>query len=235
MPVRLATVNVAAPSLAEIRSRDRRGLAIVAVLALIPFVLLAWWARYMSPADWEVTTLQALATNGGPLALASSTLNMVGNLPLWAIVVGLTSLLVWRERGGRAAALVALTFASDLMAFLVKLLVERGRPDTEIVRQFYGPDSFSYPSGHTVRAAAFVATLIWVFAPVRLRLPLAVIGGALAGAVMGYARVSLGVHWPTDVIGGTLLGLAWFAVTAALLWVEPFGGPSPSHDEPLTD
>jgi undecaprenyl-diphosphatase len=207
-------------SLPDIRTRDRRGLALVAAVTLIPFVLLAVWAKYLSPADWELYVLSELARlNVGLMAVVTGTLNAVGNLPVWAVVILLTSLLVWHERGTRAAVLVALTFASDLFAFLVKLLVERARPDTAAA--FFGPDNFAYPSGHTVRATAFVATLIWVFAPARLRLPLAVLGGALAGAVMGFARVSLGVHWPTDVIGGTLLGLAWFSITAAVLWVEP--------------
>jgi undecaprenyl-diphosphatase len=137
-------------------------------------------------------------------------------------VIGLASIATGIVRGLNAAVLVALSFASDLAAFGVKLVVERDRPETAAVEQFFGADNFSYPSGHTVRAAALVATLIWLFAPARLRLPLAVAGGAAAGALMGFARVSLGVHWPTDTIGGTLLGIAWFCLTAALIWVEPF-------------
>jgi len=209
-------------SLAETQRRDRLELALLALVTLIPFVLLAIWAKYLSPADWEINSLQALALHGGVPALVSGTLNTIGNLPLWTVVIVLSSLVMWRERDGKAAVLLALTLASDVLAFGVKVLVERARPDTAAVHEFFGPDNFSYPSGHTVRATAFVATLIWLLAPARLRLRLAVIGGALAGALMGYARVSLGVHWPTDVIGGTLLGLGWFAVTAALIWVEPF-------------
>jgi len=212
---------MSAENLPETRNSDRRGLALVALLTLIPFAAIAIWVKYFPVGAWELNVLQALAAGGGVAAVVSNTLNTLGNLPIWTVLIVLASLVVWRERGGRAAALVALTLASDLLAFAVKIVIERPRPDTAAVRDFFGPDNFAYPSGHTVRATALVATLIWVFAPARLRLPLSVLGGALAGALMGYARVSLGVHWPTDVIGGTLLGLGWFAVTAALIWVEP--------------
>jgi membrane-associated phospholipid phosphatase len=183
------------------RARDRRNLLLVALATLLPFAVLAVWL---------VTTL-----------------NAAGNLPVWAVVIGIASVATGILRGLSAAILVALSFASDLAAFGVKLVVERDRPETAAVEQFFGFDSFSYPSGHTVRAAALVATLIWLFVPARYRLSLAVLGGAAAGAAMGFARVALGVHWPTDTIGGTLLGIAWFALCAALIWIEPFRGRRP--------
>jgi undecaprenyl-diphosphatase len=129
-------------------------------------------------------------------------------------VVVATAALLGIVRGLMAAILVALSFASDLAAFVTKILVERDRPETAAVEQIFGYETFSYPSGHTVRAAAFVAVVGWLLVPARWRLHAALVGGLTAGAVMGYARVSLGVHWPTDTLGGTLLGLAWFAITA---------------------
>jgi undecaprenyl-diphosphatase len=209
------------------RARDRRNLFLVALATLLPFAVLAVWARFWSPAPWELSVITALSSEPGVVAPFVTTLNTAGNLPVWAVVIGIASVATGILRGVSAAILVALTFASDLAAFVVKLVVERDRPETTAVEQFFGLDSFSYPSGHTVRAAALVAILVWLFAPARYRLPFAVLGGAAAGAAMGFARVALGVHWPTDTIGGTLLGIAWFALCAALIWIEPFRRPRP--------
>lgn len=207
--------------LSQIRSRatgERRSLLLLALLALVPFVLLGIWARFASVAAWERELMTALALEPGLGANISSAINTLGNLPVWAVVVAVAAVLLGAARGIAVALLVALSFASDLAAFVVKILVERDRPETAAVEQFFGHDSFSYPSGHTVRAAALVAVVVWLIAPARWRIPLAAIGGVSVGLVMGYARVSLGVHWPTDTLGGTLLGLGWFAVTAALFW-----------------
>ncbi|MEP7379990.1 MAG: phosphatase PAP2 family protein, partial [Chloroflexota bacterium] len=107
-----------------------------------------------------------------------------------------------------------LSLASDLAAFAVKIVVERPRPDTAAAHQLFGADSLSFPSGHVVRAVALAAALAWVLVPPGLRFRLALAAAAIAGIVMGFARVALGVHWPTDALGGALLGLASFALSA---------------------
>ena len=197
-------------------SADRRGLVALSLAAIIPLALLALWARFDSPAAWEPGLMTAIAARDDLLGAVTGALNTLGNLPVWAVVIAATSLAIALVRGAIAAFLVAASFASDLAAYVIKLLVERDRPETAATEQFFGSDTFSFPSGHTVRAAALVAVLIWVVAPRRTRLPLAIAGGITVGALMGYARVSLGVHWPTDAIGGTLLGVGWFAITALL-------------------
>ena len=162
--------------------------------------------------------LNALAAGPGLLGQVTGAINTLGNLPVWAVVVAITAVAIWRVRGPLSAGFVALSFASDLVAFAVKIVGQSARPDTLATEHFFGADSFGFPSGHAARAAALFAALLWVLLPPRYRLRAAVAGGLLAGAVMGYARVALGVHWPTDAIGGTLLGIGWFAVTCLALY-----------------
>nr|WP_206442403.1 phosphatase PAP2 family protein [Streptomyces boncukensis] len=107
----------------------------------------------------------------------------------------------------------AVALASAASNLFGKRMVRRRRPDRPAARVAVGrhvpmPLSASFPSGHTASATAF-ATAVGVVLP-----PAAVPLGALAAAV-GYSRVHTGVHYPGDVAGGAVLGLAAAAASLA--------------------
>jgi undecaprenyl-diphosphatase len=91
---------------------------------------------------------------------------------------------------------------------VIKDLVERDRPfarDTRVEVIGNKPNDPSFPSGHATNAFAGAAVLAWLVPEGRI------VWFALAAAI-AYSRVYLGVHYPFDVMGGALVGLACAAL-----------------------
>jgi undecaprenyl-diphosphatase len=129
---------------------------------------------------------------------------------------------------GKSRAALAVFFcvgAGQLLSSGLKLLFERARPD--LVPHVSTVYTFSFPSGHSTMSAVVFLTLAALLARVegsrRLSAYLLFLGALLAFLV-GLSRVYLGVHWPTDVIGGWAIGAAWALLCwVAVLWLQRRG------------
>ena len=194
-----------------------RGLGGLALGCLPLYLLLAAWSRLTPVGQWERDASAALSPPPPVLEGMVALVNGAGELLVWTVIVFVLTVVSVMLRQLLAAGLLALTVLSDLAAALTKVAVERARPEGALVEHFAGSESFAFPSGHVVRATALVAALAWLAAPAGLRLPMALVGGLAAGTLMGYARIAAGAHWPSDALGGLLLGLGWFGATAWLL------------------
>ncbi len=127
-----------------------------------------------------------------------------------AVVVALVS--VRRPRPGSVVAYLAVVVAGqNLIANLIKLAVDRVRPD---IRPLAGFSGASFPSGHTTAAFATFAACAVVLGRGRGGRVHALLLGVAIGlaTAVGGSHALLGVHWLTDVIGGAALGLAWFSL-----------------------
>jgi membrane-associated phospholipid phosphatase len=161
----------------------------------------------------------------------SLTSELAGPLSILLLVGGLSTL-VWA--GGRrreALGLLGAFAGSQVLSFVLKRVVGRPRP-LEAIAWLRDP---SFPSGHTLTAAAVFGFLVylilrdeprhahhwWLAAPLLL----------LIGAVP-IGRIYLGVHWPYDTLASLALGLAWLAVLITLFklpWIaRRFAGPDPA-------
>jgi undecaprenyl-diphosphatase len=126
---------------------------------------------------------------------------------LWLGIAG--ALAVAGGRAGRRAALTgvaAIGAASFTVNIPMKRLGSRGRPDREglavpLIRRVRMPKSSSFPSGHSASAFAF-AIAVGGQLP-SLKIPL-----RAAAATVAYSRVHTGVHYPGDVLVGSLAGVA---------------------------
>ena len=139
------------------------------------------------------------------------------------LLVALAMIAVGRWRGLRFVllALVSVLVADAMSARIVKTLVDRPRPcialeEEEEVRLLVGcTTSPSFPSNHAVNASV-LATLVGLY--VRpLLLP-----ATIVAMLVIYSRVYVGVHYPLDVLAGSLLGVA---TALALSWVVTVMAP----------
>jgi membrane-associated phospholipid phosphatase len=127
------------------------------------------------------------------------------------VALSLGAVLGSMKRSPRAAAQIALGALGGISAELgLKQIFGRARPT--ILPHLQRVASKSFPSGHAMASASFYPTLALVASRGRrlrdVRVPLLATSALLAAAVGG-TRVYLGVHWPTDVLGGLALGTAW--------------------------
>ena len=134
-----------------------------------------------------------LPENDEPLAAAP----YIGGVAV-AVVL---ALLVRARRFAEAAAFAVTAAGAAVLSQSLKHAFVRPSPDGVAV---------SYPSGHALLSAAVAAAVALAAREARLR-ALAVVLGAAALAVVGIATVKLRWHYPSDVIGGWLVGLAWVA------------------------
>ena len=166
------------------------------------------------------TPTPALDVRLGQLSRAADRSKLwMGTAAVLAVVGG--------RRGRRAAAqgLVCVAANSAVVNLFVKPLGRRHRPDrvgaqVPELRHVRMPRSPSFPSGHSASAFAFAFG-------VGHRLPAAGLPlHALAG-VVAYSRVHTGVHFPGDVVVGSMLGTALAQVTAGLTdgWADRYLGP----------
>lgn len=189
------------------------GLLIIATI-LLGFAVGAGWT---DAADWRVSHVLSLRVDqNDPMLIAfmQGASWIGGGIPRWIIVILLCAL-VWHWCGPRCAvALGGASLLSNLASSLLKLGFGRARPD--LIDHLDHQTSFSYPSGHATSAAVVYLLLAWL-APPRWRRA----AWSLAGAMIvlnGFSRIMLGVHWASDILGGTMLGAA-FAMLG-IWWVR---------------
>jgi undecaprenyl-diphosphatase len=159
----------------------------------------------------------------------------LGGLPLLALLTAAAVGYLLLERKRRSAALVCVSVLGGLVLSLVlKNVFQRPRPD--LVPHEMEAYSSSFPSGHSMMSAATFLTLASLLASVQHRRKVKVYLIASAIFLMllvGASRVYLGVHWPSDVVAGWAIGIAWSVLcTVTMRWLKTRGTLAPDGEAP---
>ncbi len=150
------------------------------------------------------------------LTLLASGVTLLGSVAVIASLFGVVFVGFYASGRRRAALALAVVMAGAVVLENgLKYALHRARPEP-----FFGtaPESYSFPSGHALFSACFYGALAWMFAArtrnVGARAAIWTASLVLIAAI-GLSRVYLGVHYPTDVIGGYLVAAFWLTAVLA--------------------
>ncbi|HEX2205113.1 MAG TPA: phosphatase PAP2 family protein [Longimicrobium sp.] len=163
--------------------------------------ILLWMNRHATP-ERTVIALEITALGAGVV--------------VWMVVL-VTSAFLWTSRHRYSVLLLWVSMiGAGLISQSLKMVFDRPRPDLFPWRAPYAPNA-SFPSGHSTTAMVAYVTLAYLIArlePSRAMRRLTFVVAGLVIVAIGLSRMYLGVHWPSDVVGGFFTGLAWAAFCA---------------------
>ena len=188
-----------------------------AVVTLVAGTVLICSGSDCAPRLWDLRALDWFATKRSPaLDALFTTVTLLGSLwLLLPMALVLVASLAVRGRTTVATRFAAAFGGAIVISYATKILVGRERP-ARIESLVAMPADSSFPSGHAMQITAFALATAWMLAPPAQRhLWLAVAITAIV--LVGISRAYLQVHFPSDVVAGTV---------AAALWCYGFACPT---------
>jgi undecaprenyl-diphosphatase len=157
----------------------------------------------------------------GPRTLEESLrdITALGGFTVLTIVTVVAALaFLFHRKRTHAFVLVGAVLLAQLSASAAKEIFGRPRPD--LVSHGSYVYSGSFPSGHSMLSAATYLTLAMLVSslePTRATKVMAYVLAVMTVVAVGFSRIYLGVHWPSDVLGGWAFGAAWSLVAWVVL------------------
>jgi undecaprenyl-diphosphatase len=164
---------------------------------------------------WDVPLLMWIHQGAKPQIdfLASALTQSSDVLSITILFVLTAAILVFQQRWRSLSFFTVAILGTGIINRVAKLLLQRVRPH---LWQSPAPEfDYGFPSGHAMISMAFVVALV-ILSP-RKRRWWAIIGGAVYVLMIGWTRLYLGVHYPSDIAAGWLAAIAW-VVSLGLLF-----------------
>jgi len=140
----------------------------------------------------------------------------LGNQPYMIMIVGIISLILFISKKKMEAIIGSLTaVGSALSGSLIKVLVDRPRPEAGLINVSVWLSDKSYPSNHVLVFTSFFGFVLYLLlfkSKHNFRGVILSIIFILLISTIGISRIYLGAHWASDVLGGYLLGILWLLI-----------------------
>jgi membrane-associated phospholipid phosphatase len=193
--------------------RNRRGTLILAA-ALAAFVPICWiviQTRGSFPGDDRFVSRMIFPKPSEPFAFLAHAFALLGNPVVASVSVAVVWALVDRQLGHRHGILVLAAVAAVALNAILKAIFG----PTPLQLEIFGERApTNFPSGHVVYATVLCGLVAWLALARGNRPILVAMGLIILG--MGPFRVVDGAHWPSDVLAGYALGLAWTIVVLVI-------------------
>ena len=196
---------------------------VVFILAIWVFLFIAHEVSDGDHLPLEQNWMRELRGDGQPDSVGriwskevARDITALGSMIVLTVLTGLVAgFLLLSRRLGAALFLAIAAMGGQALNAILKALYERERPDPSL--RWIEIDSLSFPSGHATSSACIYLTLAVLLSRLATTPGQRVylIGAALfLSFIVGLSRVYLGVHYPSDVVAGWAIGIAW----AELCW-----------------
>lgn len=201
------------------------------LLPFLGFVKIAQEVFEKEPFAFEEPLMLAIHAYSSPfLNHVTATFSILGSAKGMAPIALVLVALLYRINRSSAYFMAISLGGVALINVLLKNLFDRPRPS--FWTPFLPEPDFSFPSGHAMFASALVTSVIALLWATRWRIPALVLGTLYVLGMM-LSRVYIGVHYPTDVMGGALFSLAWVFGLSQLLHIHRIP-PTSKVSDPTT-
>jgi undecaprenyl-diphosphatase len=194
--------------------------AAVALAGTYAFAKFAGHVRSGSTQAFDTTVLKWIAAHRTPLLdQVMLEITFLGTGTVVLMIVAISGMFLWLTKHKYSALLLLISTAGGLLLNNF-LKAGFGRPRPQVFEWGTTVVSTSFPSGHAMGAAVAYGTVAYLAARLQERHLHRVVTLVSAGVVIlliSISRLYLGVHYPSDVIAGVIIGLAWAGFCMATL------------------
>lgn len=168
------------------------------------------------PLFFDKPILQAIHSHATPFwdSFFVTITNLGGFIGILCFMVAVSGYLLWKKHYAHALFVAASVGGAAAANVILKSFFQRARPD--LWEHLVIEKNFSFPSGHAMVSSAFILALIYLAWHTKYRIA-AIVAGALFIILIGFSRLYLGVHYPSDVLAGWCVSAAWVAIVYGVM------------------